>query len=72
MTTATQEQVPVCLRGDTIVIGVDYEVALADVYSQMELVNWIKHLSRKRWATLPLIEQFIDLVCKAKGWPVDG
>ena len=73
MTTATQEQRPLQVRANksTVYVGL-YGVPLSDVRSPMELVNWIKHLSRNSHVTPDALREFIDAVCEAKGWKVDG
>lgn len=74
MTLATQEQQqrPLQVRANksTVYVGL-YGVPLSDVRSPMELVNWIKHLSRNSHMTPAATVQFIDAVCEAKGWKVD-
>ncbi len=73
MTTATAGKAELQVRANksTVYVGL-YGVPLADVHSPMELVNWIKHLGRNSHVTASVLVEFIDAVCKAKGWKVDG
>jgi len=72
MTTATQERPPLQVRANksTVYVGL-YGVPLCDVRTPLELVNWIKHLSRNKAVPSAVLVEFIDAVCAAKGWQID-
>jgi len=52
----------------TINAAYPYEVDLDRIGSMEGLLAWVLHLLEKTWMTRELLEEFIERVCRIKGW----
>lgn len=50
--------------------GYDYSIAMSRIKTQREVLAWVHHVSSKTWATKRDMQQFVELICKARGWSV--
>ena len=44
-----------------------YPVEASRIEDERDILAWVRHLSRKNWATRALIGEFIDVVAQIKG-----
>lgn len=47
-----------------------YEIGLYRIETPLNLLGWCHQLTEKRWVTVPMLRQFIVLVCTQKGWQI--
>jgi len=52
----------------TIKIAYPYDIELARIKNKSMLLTWILHLCEKRWMNTEYLSEFIEIVCKIKGW----
>ena len=50
----------------------EYVIGLQRIEGPLSLVKWILQLSEKSWVTTTHIQEFIEIVCEAKGWESRG
>lgn len=62
----------VVIRDEIVVINDNYEIELRRIPTELALIEWIVQLSSKRWFDGPLLRQFTQVVCEAKGWQTNG
>jgi hypothetical protein len=61
----------VVIENDQVVfITADYWIELTRINDRAALIEWIHHLLGKTWITNELLEQFIELVCNYRKWPI--
>jgi hypothetical protein len=55
--------------GDDIVINVadEYRVPLSGCSTPEEILAWVRHLTEKNWATVPVIRRFVDIAAQRNG-----
>lgn len=49
----------VCVYFDKDFNVINYQVDKAELVSDKQILNWVKHISKKKWANLEIINQFI-------------
>ena len=56
--------------GQWLIVNVEYEypIELSRIKSKTSLLRWAHHLCEKVWMDSTLIGEFIERVCKYKGW----
>ena len=76
ITRRTKRKVSVSIDGGYISIktpGVeDYDIPLADIKTNKQLVEWIHHLTEKTWVTGEIVHDVIDAAVLANKLPFYG
>lgn len=52
----------------TLKIAYPYHIELARIASKADLLGWTLHLCHKTWMDTEHLAEFIERVCKIKGW----
>ncbi len=57
---------------DTNLPHFKYEIPLTRIETRAKLIDWIHHLSGKKWVTTYMIGEFISVVYAANDWDLYG
>lgn len=52
--------------------GYEYDIERSRIKTHAQLVEWVLHLSEKRWMDPPRLRYFASLVAKHNNLPFDG
>jgi len=47
-----------------------YEVEISRIMTRAKLLGWVHHMAEKAWVSGETIAQFIEVVCKYRGWEI--
>lgn len=61
----------VVIENDAIsFVGESYWIELDRIKTRAALIEWIHHMSGKRWFTNDMLTQFIEVVCEYRKWTI--
>lgn len=62
---------PIVLEGGVVYVGqVRYPIGLDQIRDKADVLQWVHHLTDKKWITPPMIGRLVEVLCAAKNWPV--
>lgn len=55
-----------------VTLAGDYDIELARIKTERDLLAWVLQITEKSWVTVPMVRAFIGVVKEAKGFKLFG